>query len=74
MGTYCHEVSSEEVAIAYLLSTGSFICHRLVKKTHDLWKKSHVSNTQVQDTFDVARIDNIFDFLLKEKPKGKGHQ
>ena len=74
MGTYCHEVSFEEVEIAYLLSTGSFIFHRLVKKTHDLWKKSHVSNTQVQYTFDVARIDKIFDFLLKEKPKGKGHQ
>ena len=57
----------EEIAVADLLSTGSFICPPLVKKTHDLWKKSQTSNTQVQYTFDVVRIEEIFDFLLKEK-------
>ena len=36
MGTYCHEVNSEEITVADLPSTGSFICPLLVKKTHDL--------------------------------------
>ena len=40
MGTYCQEVNFEEIAIAYLLSTGFFICPILVKKAPDLWKKS----------------------------------
>ena len=40
MGTYCQEVNSKEIAIANLLSTGSFIYPLLVKKASDLWKKS----------------------------------
>ena len=67
MGTYCQEVNFEEIAIANLPSTGSFICPLLVKKALDLWKKSQTSNTQVEYTFDVAKIEEIFDFLLKEK-------
>ena len=67
MGTYCQEVNYEEIAVANLPSIGSFICHLLVKKAPDLWKKSHTSNTQVQYTFDVAKTEEIFDFLLKEK-------
>ena len=45
MGTYYQEVNYEEIAVANLLSIGSFICPLLVKKTPDLWKKSHISNT-----------------------------
>ena len=45
MGTYCKEVNSEEIAVADLLSMGSFICPLLVKKAPDLWKKSQTSNT-----------------------------
>ena len=67
MGTYCQEVNFEEIAIANLPSTSSFICPLLVKKALDLWKKSQTSNTQVEYTFDVAKIEEIFDFLLKEK-------
>ena len=63
MGTYCHEVNYEEITVADLLST----CLLLVKKTHDLWKKSQTFNTQVQYTFNVAKTDEIFDFLIKEK-------
>ena len=33
------EVNSEEIAVAYLTSTSSFICLLLVKKASDLWKK-----------------------------------
>ena len=47
MGTYCLEVNYKEIAIAKLLSTGSFVCPLLVKKSPDLWKKSQNSNTQV---------------------------
>ena len=36
MGTYCLEVNSKEITIIDLLSTGSFICPLLVKKTLDL--------------------------------------
>ena len=67
MGTYCHEVNYEEIEVADLLSIGSFIYPLLVKKAIDLWKKSQTSNTQVQYTFDAAKTEEIFDFLLKEK-------
>ena len=40
LGTYCHEVNFEEVAIADLLNPCSFISPLLVKKTPDLWNKS----------------------------------
>ena len=36
MGTYCHEANSEEIVVANLLSTCSFICPLLVKKKLDL--------------------------------------
>ena len=45
MGTYCQKVNSEEVAVADLLSVGSFTCPLLVKKTPVLGKKSQASNT-----------------------------
>ena len=38
-----------------------------MKKAPDLWKMSHTSNTQEQYTFDVAKTEEIFDFLLNEK-------
>ena len=57
----------EETAVADLLSTGSFIYLVLVKKTPDSWKKLQTSNTQVHYTFDVAKTEEILDFLLKEK-------
>ena len=47
MGTYCQEVNYEEVAVLDLLSTCSFTCPLLVKKTPNLWKKSQASNIQV---------------------------
>ena len=47
MGTYCHEVNNKEVAVADLLTIGSFICLLMVKKTPNLWKKSQASSTQV---------------------------
>ena len=40
MGTYCYEMNSKEIVVADLLGTCSFICPLLVKKAHDLWKKS----------------------------------
>ena len=67
MGTYCHEVNYEEIVVVDLPIIGSFICTLLVKKASDLWKKSQTSNTQAQYTFNVAKIEEIFDFLLKEK-------
>ena len=67
MGSYCQEVNYEEIALANLLSTCSFICPLLVKKSLNLWKKSQTSNTQVHYTFDAAKTEEIFDFLLKEK-------
>ena len=45
MGTYCQEVNFEEIAVADLLSTSSFIYLFLMKKAPDLWKKSQTSNT-----------------------------
>ena len=47
MGTYYQEVNYEEITIAYLLSTSSFIYPLLVKKAPNIWKKSQTSNTQV---------------------------
>ena len=67
MGTYCQEINFEEIAVADLPSTGSFIYPLLVKKVPNLWKKSQTSNLQEQYTFDVAKTEEIFDFLLKKK-------
>ena len=67
MGTYYQEVNYEEIALADLPSTGSFIRSLLVKKVSNLWKKLQTSNTQAQYTYDVAKTEEIFDFLMKEK-------
>ena len=60
MGTYFQKVNFEEIVVVDLLSTGSFICPLLVKKTLNLWKKSQTSNTQVQYTFDATKTEEIF--------------
>ena len=39
MGTYFQEVNYEEIVVADLLNTGSFIYPLLVKKVFELWKK-----------------------------------
>ena len=39
----------------------------LVEKTLDVWKKAQIVDTQVQYTFEVAKTDEIFDFLVEEK-------
>ena len=44
MGTYCQKGNFEEITVADLPSTSSFICPLLVKKASDLWKKSQTSN------------------------------
>ena len=62
LGTYSQEVIYEEIAVADLLSTGSFICPLSMKKAPALWKKSQTSNTQPQYTFDVAKTEEIFSF------------
>ena len=67
MRTYNQEVNYEKIVVADLPSTGSFICPLLVKKAPNLRKKSHTSNKQAQHPFDVAKTEEIFDFLLKEK-------
>ena len=66
MGTYCQEVN-QEVAVADLSTTGTFTCHLLVEKTPNVWKKTQIVDTQVQYTFEVAKIEEIFDFLVNEK-------
>ena len=53
--------------MAYLSTTGTFTCHLLVEKTHDLWKKAQIVGMQVHYTFKVAKTKEIFDFLVKEK-------
>ena len=60
MGTYYQEVNYKEIEIADFLSISSFICLLLVKKAPNLWKKPQTSNTEVQYTFDVAKIEEIF--------------
>ena len=66
MGTYCQEVN-QKVEVAYLSATRTFTCPLLVEKTSDVWKKAQIVDTQVQYTFEVATIEEIFDFLVKEK-------
>ena len=53
--------------MADLSATRTFTFHLLVEKTLDVWKKAQIVDTQVQYTFEVAKIDEIFDFLVKEK-------
>ena len=61
-GTYC-----QEVAMADLSTTWTFSCPLLVEKALDLWKKAQIVGTQVQYTFEVAKIEEIFNLLMKEK-------
>ena len=58
---------NQEVVVAYLSTIGTFTCLLLVEKTHDLWKKAQVVGTKVQYPFKVAKTEEIFDFLVKEK-------
>ena len=67
METYYKEVNYEEIVVAYIRSTGSFIYPLLVKKAPNSWKKSQTSNTQVKYTFNASKIEGIFYFLLKER-------
>ena len=66
MGTYCQEVN-QELAVTNLSTTGTFTCPLLVEKAPDVWKKAQIVDTQVQYTFEVAKTEEIFDFLVKEK-------
>ena len=66
MRTYCQEVN-QEVVVENLSIIGTFTCLLLVEKAHDLWKKEQIVDTQVQYTFEVAKTEEIFDFLVKEK-------
>ena len=50
-----------------LSTTRTFTCPILVEKATDLWKKAQIVGTQVQYTFEVVKIKEIFDFLVKEK-------
>ena len=54
------------MAIADLSAIGTFTCLLLVEKTPDVWKNTQIIDTQVQYTFEVAKIEEIFDFLVKE--------
>ena len=47
--------------------TGTFTCPFLVEKAPDVWKKTQIVGTQIQYTFEVAKIEEIFDFPVKEK-------
>ena len=67
MGTYFQEVSNTKVATAELTNTGSCVCPFFEKKTPKAWKKSQTSNPQMFYIFEVLKIEQIFDFLLKEK-------
>ena len=64
MGTFCQEVN-QEVALVNLYVIETFTCPLLVEKTLDVWKKAQIVGTQVQYTFEVAKIEEIFDFLVK---------
>ena len=66
-GNLHQEVNFEEIAIVDLPSICSFIRLLQVKKAPNLWKKSQTSNAQARYSFDVAKAEEIFDFLLNEK-------
>ena len=53
--------------MADLSSIRTFTCLLLVEKAPNLWKKAQFVGTHVQYTFEVAKIKEIFDFLVKEK-------
>ena len=66
MGTYCQKVN-QEVVVAGLSAIRTFTCPLLVEKTPDVLKKTQIVDTHVQYTFEVAKTEEIFDFLVKEK-------
>ena len=66
MGTYCQEVN-QEVTVADLSTTRTFTCPLLVKKTPKFVEEGTIVRTHVQYTFEVAKTEEIFDFLVKEK-------
>ena len=66
MGTYCQEVN-KEVVVVDLSATRTFTCPLLVEKTPNVWKKAQFVDTRVHYTFKVAKTEEIFDFLVKEK-------
>ena len=66
MGTYCQEVN-QKVVVVDLSTIGTFTCHLLVERTPNLWKKAQVVGTHVQYNFEVAKTEEIFDFMVKEK-------
>ena len=66
MGTYCQEVN-QEVAVVDLYATRTFTCSLLVEKTLDVWKKAQIVDTHIQYTFAVVKIEEMFDFLVKQK-------
>ena len=66
MVTYCQDVNPE-VVVENLSTTGTFTCLLLVEKALDVWKKTQIIDTQVRYTFEVAKTEEIFDFLMKEK-------
>ena len=47
--------------MADLSATGTFTCPLLVEKTPNVWNKAQIVDTQVQYTFEVAKIEEIFD-------------
>ena len=53
--------------MAYLSTTGTFTCPLLVEKAPDLWKKTQIIGTPIYYTFKLAKTEEIFDFLVKEK-------
>ena len=53
--------------MADLSATRTFTCPLLVEKTPDVWKKVQIVDTYVPYTFEVAKTEEIFDFLVKEK-------
>ena len=52
--------------MADLSTTWTFTCPLLVEKALDLWKKAQIVGTQVQCTFEVAKTEEIFYFLVKK--------
>ena len=66
MGTYCQEVN-QEVAGVDIYTTRTFTCPLLVENTLDVLNKEQIVDTQVKYTFEVAKTEEIFDFLVKEK-------
>ena len=52
--------------MADLSTTGTFTCPLLVEYAPDLWKKAQIIGIKVQYTLKVAKIEEIFSFLVKK--------